>query len=404
MNRIDAAGQPLPPQVRRHMEAFFAVGFSDVRIHVGTAAVDIGALAFTRGSDIFFAPGHYDPESARGRELLAHELTHVLQQRAGRVTNPCDIAVVVYDEDLEAEARRMGRLAAAYWPAGRARQTEYSVAAAALAGEAHVSSSNAGVVQCVFAGDLAAKTFEYFKKEAAMTFKDTRFEQVVGQVRFARGRHRCAEIAARIGTAAAARGTVGGRIAGAAFDSRHVDIHARAAATVPGSRSHAGEDQADPPVQSAHQPDTGPARRHQDLLTDPRGFAEGHVRANYDFVHSAASKETCAGYQATREYVYRINVPAMYCFTPPASASNITREPIIWANTPDRTLKNATKVAFDPRKPTDEVDLIFDIDLSMIDQYQKRDQQLGGDQLGRDQGRALSRSAPRQTTRSGGVR
>jgi len=373
MNRIDAAGQPLPPQVRRHMEAFFAVGFSDVRIHVGSAAVDIGALAFTRGSDIFFAPGHYDPESARGRELLAHELTHVLQQRAGRVTNPCDIAVVVYDEDLEAEARRMGRLAAAYWPAGRARQTEYSAAAAALAGEAHVSSSNAGVVQCVFAGDLAAKSFEYFKKEAAMTFKEYN-DLNKSSVKYV-------SLAAVTDALKSLRGS-GPRLPPAvpSADGSQAppSIPATWTSTLGPLQLYRAVDLTPGKIKRIRRfsPRTNPIRALpgaiKNLLTDPRGFAEGHVRANYDFVHSAASKETCAGYQATREYVYRINVPAMYCFTPPASASNITREPIIWANTPDRTLKNATKVAFDPRKPTDEVDLIFDIDLSMIDQYKKK--------------------------------
>jgi hypothetical protein len=62
----------------------------------------------------------------------------------------------------------------------------------------------------------------------------------------------------------------------------------------------------------------------------------------------------------------------MYRYDPPAGGSNISRPPIIWANVADRTLRNATKVAFDPRKATDEVDLIFDIQLGMIDQYKRK--------------------------------
>ena len=66
------------------METFFRADFADVRIHVGPEAARIGAIAFARGTDLHFAEGHYDPISTEGQKLLAHELTHVLQQRAGR--------------------------------------------------------------------------------------------------------------------------------------------------------------------------------------------------------------------------------------------------------------------------------------------------------------------------------
>jgi hypothetical protein len=95
------------------MEAAFKTTFADVRVHVGPQATAIGALAFTRGTDLFFAPGHYDPLTLRGQQLLAHELTHVVQQRAGRVKNPFGSGVaVVHDRALEDEADRMGHLVA----------------------------------------------------------------------------------------------------------------------------------------------------------------------------------------------------------------------------------------------------------------------------------------------------
>jgi hypothetical protein len=107
-------GQPLPPSVQRRMETFFEADFSDVRVHVGGEATSIGAIAFTLGSDIHFAPGFYEPHTSRGQELLGHELTHVLQQRDGRVANPFgDGIAVVQDAELEAEADRMGRAVAA---------------------------------------------------------------------------------------------------------------------------------------------------------------------------------------------------------------------------------------------------------------------------------------------------
>jgi GNAT superfamily N-acetyltransferase len=110
-------GQPLPPAVQRKMESFFGADFSDVQVHVGPEAHAIGALAFTQGSHIYFAPGQYNPASPFGQQILGHELTHVMQQRAGRVRNPYGSGIaVVHDRELEAEADRMGRQAALHQP------------------------------------------------------------------------------------------------------------------------------------------------------------------------------------------------------------------------------------------------------------------------------------------------
>ncbi len=103
-----SGGELLPPAVRQKMEAVFGTSFADVRVHVGTAARSIGALAYTRGSNLHFAAGHYDPFSLQGQRLLGHELAHVVQQRAGRVRNPFGAGVaVVHDQQMEAEAERM---------------------------------------------------------------------------------------------------------------------------------------------------------------------------------------------------------------------------------------------------------------------------------------------------------
>jgi hypothetical protein len=77
-------GQPLPESARDFFEPRFGQDFSQVQIHTGEEADTLNqalqARAFTTGSDIFFREGEYDPESSGGRELLAHELTHVVQQ------------------------------------------------------------------------------------------------------------------------------------------------------------------------------------------------------------------------------------------------------------------------------------------------------------------------------------
>jgi hypothetical protein len=69
------------------MEPRFGHDFSTVRVHADRQAAEsarsVNALAYTVGSEIAFGPGRYAPESSAGRQLLAHELTHVVQQRAG---------------------------------------------------------------------------------------------------------------------------------------------------------------------------------------------------------------------------------------------------------------------------------------------------------------------------------
>jgi hypothetical protein len=101
-------GQRLPEAVQSKAEALLGADLSEVRVHVGPEAASIGALAFTRGSEIFFSPGHYNPSLPSGQRLLVHELTHVVQQRAGRVRNPFGSGLaVVQDPLLEAEAERM---------------------------------------------------------------------------------------------------------------------------------------------------------------------------------------------------------------------------------------------------------------------------------------------------------
>ena len=111
--RPSGLGQRLPEAVQQKMEAFFGTSFGDVRVHVGNEASSIGAYAFTHGNDLYFAPGQYNPQTPQGQQLLGHELTHVVQQRAGRVKNPLGGGIaVVQDLALEAEAERMGMRAA----------------------------------------------------------------------------------------------------------------------------------------------------------------------------------------------------------------------------------------------------------------------------------------------------
>jgi hypothetical protein len=113
-------GQAMPETVQTRMEGAFATDFSAVRIHEGQQARDMGALAYTQGADIHFAPGQYQPGSQSGQELLGHELAHVVQQSQGRVQATTQAKGVAVNDDpsLEREADEMGARAARGQPAG----------------------------------------------------------------------------------------------------------------------------------------------------------------------------------------------------------------------------------------------------------------------------------------------
>jgi hypothetical protein len=82
-------GQPLPPETQNFMESRFENDFSGVRVHTDTEAVqmnrDLRARAFTHGEDIYFNAGQYNPQSQTGKRLLAHELTHTIQQTGAKI-------------------------------------------------------------------------------------------------------------------------------------------------------------------------------------------------------------------------------------------------------------------------------------------------------------------------------
>ncbi|MFF2530695.1 DUF4157 domain-containing protein [Brevibacillus sp. NPDC058079] len=114
-NLSAGSGRSLPDSVQAKMEKAFHTDFSDVQIHPeSSVASQIGAVAFAQGNNIHFAPGTYQPETQSGQQLLGHELTHVVQQRQGRVkANVPDASLPINDDpSLEAEADRYGSFAA----------------------------------------------------------------------------------------------------------------------------------------------------------------------------------------------------------------------------------------------------------------------------------------------------
>ncbi len=125
-------GSPLAPDVREDMEARLGHDFGDVRVHTDGAAHDsaksVNAHAYTVGSNVVFQRDKYDPGSDAGKTMLAHELTHVSQQRSGAVDGtPADGGIRVSD------------------PADRFEREAVSTAEAAMAGPVPAPPAPAGV-------------------------------------------------------------------------------------------------------------------------------------------------------------------------------------------------------------------------------------------------------------------
>lgn len=103
------------------MEDAFDFSFANVRVHEDDRAASVGALAYTQGHDLHFAPGQYSPTSSAGQELIGHELAHVVQQSEGRVGVNTQFKGVAGNDDpgLEREADEWGARAARGEAVGR---------------------------------------------------------------------------------------------------------------------------------------------------------------------------------------------------------------------------------------------------------------------------------------------
>jgi uncharacterized protein DUF4157 len=98
--RIDAG-------IKSEMESAFRENFGDVRVHTGSQAEkttkELDARAVTRGRDIYFGRGEYNPATSEGKEVLAHELTHVIQQRSSSSNQQAN-SIGQVDDAFEQEA------------------------------------------------------------------------------------------------------------------------------------------------------------------------------------------------------------------------------------------------------------------------------------------------------------
>lgn len=163
---VSSGGRPLEEPVRTDMEARLGHDFSDVRVHTDDAAsrsaASVNAHAYTVGSSVVFQREKYDPSSTAGRTMLAHELTHVVQQRSGpvdgtptgagiRVSDPSDR----FEREAAANAERVMSGPAPVTPAAAAAQR--TAADAGLPVQRVEGEEDEETAQGSFTGEAAAQ-------------------------------------------------------------------------------------------------------------------------------------------------------------------------------------------------------------------------------------------------------
>ena len=113
INNQRGGGQALDSSIQTQMGSTTGHDFKDVRVHTSPESDDLNreldAKAFTTGNDVFFREGQYDPHSSSGQELIAHELTHVVQQNSGRVRGTGKMTIHPPDDVFEHEADNVAK-------------------------------------------------------------------------------------------------------------------------------------------------------------------------------------------------------------------------------------------------------------------------------------------------------
>lgn len=116
INRQRGGGQPLDSAVQTQLGAAMGQDFSSVHVHTSPEShalnQQLGAKAFTTGQDIYFREGAYAPHTNSGQELIAHELTHVVQQGSGAVGSAGRMKVNAPGDQFEQEADAVAKTVA----------------------------------------------------------------------------------------------------------------------------------------------------------------------------------------------------------------------------------------------------------------------------------------------------
>lgn len=160
IQKARGGGQALDNTVRTQMESAFGTDFSSVRVHTDSQADSLnhslGARAFATGQDIFFKQGEYNPASSSGCELLAHELTHVLQHNNAPVQSQLTLGAP--HDEYEREADRVAHTIMEQVPLSNTEQSNSHTIQRKKGEKNGVRGEHSGGVNSPKIADLGQKT------------------------------------------------------------------------------------------------------------------------------------------------------------------------------------------------------------------------------------------------------
>ncbi|MFD6280775.1 DUF4157 domain-containing protein [Streptomyces sp. NPDC060209] len=340
---LRSAGKPLDEPVRQEMETRLGADFSDVRVHDDNAArasaTEVGARAYTSGSHVVIGTDGGD------KHTLAHELTHVIQQRQGpvagtetgnglRVSDASD----KFERAAEANAQRVMQA-----PLGVQRAVEPRTAPAT--GAAH--EGHGGPVAVQTASDGKRNPPPVPNKPDNLRLGGAAQTSSADQTNSAGQTSAAAEPAQAQSTTPAHGYTLAGSASLVFFraDGRSPEAIRQAN----GMRSRNS---------------TSVATELAVFLEDPIAYARAHVSSPKPTLVSTALDEDCGGYASNDRHLYQIQVGGWHRFAAPPARSKILTKPTVYANS--TSLETATAAVIGPVGSTQEMDFIGGIPLAAI--------------------------------------
>lgn len=341
---LRSAGKPLDEPVRQEMEARLDADFSDVRVHDDNAArasaTEVGARAYTSGSHVVIGADGGD------KHTLAHELTHVIQQRQGpvagtdmgnglRVSDASD----KFERAAEVNAQRVMQA-----PLDVQRAVEPRTAPAA--GAAHEGRGGPVAVQTA-PTDGKGKPPPVPNKPDKLRLGGAAQTSSADQTNSAGHTSAAAEPAQAQSDTPAHGYTLAGSASLVFFraDGRSPEVIRQAN----GMRSRNN---------------TSVATELATFLEDPIAYARAHVSSPKPTLVSTALDEDCGGYASNDRHLYQIQVSGWHKFAAPPARSKILTKPTVYANS--TSLETATAAVIGPVGPTQEMDFIGGIPLAAI--------------------------------------
>ena len=171
-----SAGRPLDSSTLATMESRFGYDFGSVRVHDGPEAAGsaraLNALAYTVGNDVFFGDGQYRDGTPEGQKLIAHELTHVVQQSAGHPSAEANVQNLPISDASESEAVQVENALARHESMPGVSQTGVAVMRNPdekedAANLAELTTKVSALVQKNYKGDYKA-AFDHYAKDGSI--------------------------------------------------------------------------------------------------------------------------------------------------------------------------------------------------------------------------------------------